>query len=245
MHFQDFDTPERRVILGSLAIVGLAALISLGVWLAVYASQYVPTAINRLGGAAISLSQVFTPAPGASLSVVSTATTTVATTSAATATSTPAAPAEQPAATTPGKETSITYAVGSTTPALYGLPDLIVKIRDTGYLASTTADSFVSTTTVPAHSRPAVVFEILNVGTNATGSWRFSASIPTQTAYIYQSQPQQSLNPGDSIVYTLGFDQATPGADRTISITANFDHAVTESVPDNDSASTKLTVLGS
>jgi hypothetical protein len=139
--------------------------------------------------------------------------------------------------------------MGSTTtsaaPSLFGFPDLVVSIKDIGYLATSSAESFVASSTVPFGSRPAVVFTIKNVGTNATGAWRFSASIPTQTAYIYQSQLQPPLNPGDSIDYTLGFDQANKGANKMISITANFDRTITESNPDNNSASTNITILGS
>jgi hypothetical protein len=90
----------------------------------------------------------------------------------------------------------------------------------------------------------AVRFTIKNVGTNVTGQWRWSASIPTESAFIYQSQPQQSLAPGDRIEYTLGFDQAIRGFERTISVSANFDRTVAESNPNNNSASAKITVLG-
>jgi subtilase family serine protease len=90
-----------------------------------------------------------------------------------------------------------------------------------------------------------VQFIIKNTGTNATGSWRFSAVIPTETAYVYQSVPQQSLNPGESIEYTLGFDQAKAGANQTISINVNFDHSVAESDTTNNGASANITVLGS
>ena len=102
-----------------------------------------------------------------------------------------------------------------------------------------------SGTTAPSGSRPAVVFTIKNIGTNVAGSWRWSASIPTQTSYLYQSLPQQALNPGDSIEYTLGFDQANKGSGQMISVTANFDRAVAESDANNNSASATLTILGS
>jgi hypothetical protein len=131
------------------------------------------------------------------------------------------------------------------TGTLYGFPDLVVNITAVGYLATTSPDSFVATSTVPASGRPAVKFTIKNIGTNVAGAWRFSASIPTQTAYIFQSQPQQILNPGDSIDYTLGFDQANRGSNQTISVTANFDHAIAEITVNNNSASASLTILGS
>ncbi|HUY62462.1 MAG TPA: CARDB domain-containing protein [Candidatus Paceibacterota bacterium] len=246
-------SPGRQAAVNSLAAVGFVALVAGGMWLAVYSARYVPTAIGNLGTAAVSLSSIFASrgAP-AGLSVVPAATTTLPFSSASStmvSTAEPApvktaSPAPSPTPAT-GKETTRTIQVGgATTPALYGLPDFTVTIDATGYLATTSATSFVATSTVPAGSRPAVKFTIKNIGTNATGPWRFSASIPTQTAYIYQSLPQQSLNPGDSIEYTLGFTEANSGANQTVSITANFDHAVAESNANNDSASAQLTILG-
>jgi hypothetical protein len=128
---------------------------------------------------------------------------------------------------------------------LYGLPDLVVNITGVGYLATSSATSFVPATVVPAGSRPAVEFTIKNIGTNATGSWNFSAQIPTSTNYLYTSIPQQSLNPGDSIDYTLGFDQAIDGSNQTITIRANASNAVVESNTSNDSSSATITILGS
>jgi CARDB len=235
----------------ALAIIGFAALVGAGMWLAVYSTRYVPGVVNRVGVAAVYLGSVFNRTP-ASLSVVPTASSTFISFGSASSTIstsaaahvTPVHPGTIP--TTAGTMTDGAYQIGgaSATAALSGLPDFSVSIDAIGYLASSSADSFVQSSTVPSGSRPAVRFTIKNIGTNVSGSWRFSASIPTQTAYIYQSQPQQSLAPGDSIDYTLGFDQANKGAGQTISITANFDHAVAESNPDNDSAAAQITILG-
>ncbi|MBI4088697.1 hypothetical protein HY415_01225 [Candidatus Kaiserbacteria bacterium] len=239
---------NRTVMVNTLAIVGFVALIGASMWLAVYSARYVPEVVTRFGSAAVYLGSVFNPST-ASLSVVPTptATTTIPSTEVSSTPSKPAAPAEaKPAPTTPGeKTTSVVQISGAAaTNALTGLPDLVVTIKAIGYLATSSADSFIATSTVPSGRRPAVSFTIKNVGTNASGSWRFSATIPTQSFFLYQSQPQQSLNPGDSIDYTLGFDQATAGADKMISITANFDRTVAELNLDNNSASTKLTILG-
>lgn len=248
------SSPTQKAATTGLAVVGFAALVALGMWLAVYSTRFVPTVVNNAGAAAVYLGSLFKKAPAPSLSVVPTASTTIpfgeaSSTISTSATSTAKKPATKPkpAATTAGNRTSGVYPIsGTPAPAtLSGLPDFIVIIKDVGYLATSSADSFVATSTVPAGNRPAVSFTIKNVGTNTTGSWRFSASIPTQTAYIFESQPQQSLNPGDSIDYVLGFDQANKGSGQTISITANFDHAVAESNPDNNSASAKVTILGS
>ena len=247
-------SPHRAVING-LAVVGFIALIATGIWLAVYSTRFVPTVISRVGGAAVYLGSVLTPASEQTLSVIPTQTTSIAipfdeTSSTidevgiSTTPVTPTPPGQT--APTAGKKTDNAYQIGgASTGILSGLPDLVVNINAIGYLATTSADSFVASSTVPSGSRPAIRFTIKNIGTNRSGEWRFSASIPTSTAYVYMSPPQQSLNPGDSIEYTLGFDQAIAGSDKMISITANFDRAVAESNTDNNDASANLTILGS
>lgn len=254
MNTPEITTP-RTTALYALATVGFITLIGGSLWLAAYSTRFVPGVVGRIGTAAVYLGSVFTPAPEPSLAVVPTATSTVisfgteasSTISTSTIASKPVTQTpEKPAPKVTGTETSGTYPInGTSTPSTpSGLPDFIVIIKAVGYLATTSADSFVASSTVPVGGRAAVSFSIKNVGTNVGGAWRFSASIPTQTAYIFESPSQQALNPGDSIDYTLGFDQANKGADQTISITANFDHAVPESNPDNNSASAKITVLG-
>lgn len=250
----------RETTVNGLAVVGFVALVVLGMWLAVASTRFVPPIVNRIGAAAVYLGSIFTPAEGPSLSVVPTASTTIpfgteatsttsteATTTAATSTVTLPTSPTKPVKPTAGQETSSTVQIGGSTgtPTLYGYPDLVVNILSVGYLASASADTFVASSTVPSGSRPAVKFSIKNVGTNVAAPWRFSASIPAQTAYVYQSPSQQALNPGDSIEYTLGFDQANKGTDQMISVTANFDNSITESTTNNNSASTKITILGS
>jgi hypothetical protein len=250
---------SRQAAIYGLAIAGFIVIVGAGMWLAVYSTRFVPTVVSRIGAAAVYLGSVFVPVPAASLSVIPTASSTmiafgessstissIASSSASIPVTIPTTTAKQIIPTTAGTKTDTTYQIGGTAPAaLSGLPDFTVTIDAVGYLATTSADSFMASSTVPFGNRPAVRFTIKNSGTNVSGPWRFSASIPTQTAYIYQSQPQQALAPGDSIDYTLGFDQANKGTGETISITANFDHAVTESNTANNSASATITVLGS
>lgn len=242
-------TPARRAALNGLAVVGFVALVAGGIWLAIYSTRFVPRVVNGLGSAAVYLGSVFTPKNTPVLSVVPnpTASTTIPfgpPDRAATSTGTAPKPMT-PGGKTPGEKTSGTYPIGGTVNAPYGLPDLTVRIQATGYLATTSADSFVASSTVPSGSRPAVKFTVENVGTNVAGAWHFSASIPTQSAFIFNSPIQQSLNPGDRIDYTLGFDQATAGSNKMISITANFDRAIGESNTNNNSASAQVTILGS
>ena len=243
-------TTARQAAINGLAIVGFIALVAAGIWLAMYSTRYVPMVVNRVGSAAVYLGSVFTPADEPILSVVpaSTASTTISFGDSNSTISTPTTPANKnPIKTTAGERTSGTYQISgaTTTKALSGLPDLVINIDAVGYLASTSADSFVATSTMQSSNRPAVKFMIKNIGTNVAGQWRFSASIPTSSAYLYYSPLQQSLNPGDSIDYTLGFDQPIAGSNKMISVTANFDHAIGESNTNNNSASAQLTILGS
>lgn len=253
MNEQENGVLNRVAMTRALAVVGFIALIVASMWLAVYSSRFVPSVAGRLGAAAVYLGSVFIPKEP-SLSVIPVASSTIISfdnTSTTTATSTgsvSAAPApEKTIVPAPGKTATSTYQINgaTTTPSLRGLPDFVVRINAVGYLATSSAESFVASTTVPSGRRAAVSFTIENVGANISGPWRFSASIPTQTNFLFISQAQQSLAPGDRIDYTLGFDQATPGADKMISITANFDRAIEESNANNNSASAKVTVIGS
>jgi len=244
------EMPAHKTVIQSLAIIGFVSLVVAGIGLAVYSTRFVPTVVNNAGAAAIYLGSFFKPNPEPGLSVIPTASTTISFGESVSSDTTPAPsiPTEPKSVkTTAGTKTENTYQISGSTSgsALYGLSDLTVTINNVGYLTTTSSDSFVATSTIPADTRPAVSFTIKNVGTNASGAWRFSATIPTQSAYLYQSQLQQSLNPGDSIDYTLGFDQATRGINQMISVTANFDHAIGESNLDNNSASALVTILGS
>ncbi|MBU6388266.1 hypothetical protein KGQ72_00040 [Patescibacteria group bacterium] len=251
MQSTEITVSNRSAVVNTLAIVGFVALVGAGMWLALYSTRFVPGVVNRVGSAAVYLGSVFTRAPEPSLSVVPTPTASTTISFNESSSTVPRSVTNAPTPKKPataGTETSGTYQIGDTVAtssvSLSGLPDFITVIDATGYLATTSADSFIQSSSTPYMSRPAVKFTIKNVGTNATGLWRFSASIPTQTSYIYISQPQQSLNPGDSIDYTLGFDQANRGVNQTVSVTANFDHAVAESNPNNNSASASITVMG-
>ncbi len=85
--------------------------------------------------------------------------------------------------------TIVTHTTATRAP-LYGLPDLSVIIIS-------------ATPNIGGYS---VQFAVQNLGTNvAPAGWTFNANIPLTTSYVYQSQPQPALHPGDSIMYTLNF----------------------------------------
>lgn len=262
------DPAVRQNVIKGLAIVGFVALVVAGITLAIYLGRYIPKAVNGLGSAAVSLSQVFSPAPSTPVATT-TATSTATTTPVVTSSTTPAGgtapivvgtnpsgltgiiPIPVPVIT-PGPTTQHTYPVGgtgtsTTTPipvTLHGLPDLTTRIIATGYMTSTSTASFVATSTIPHGARAAVKFSIRNDGTNVTGPWSFTASIPTQTNFVFESPVQQSLRPGEHIDYILGFDQAVPGTNQPISITADAKHQVAESNENNNSATANVKILG-
>lgn len=241
-------TPNRQAALTGLAVVGFITLIILGIMLAIYAARFVPIAASRVGSAAVYLSQVFSPAkPDTDLQVVpqipfDVATSTATSTTAASTTPAVVIPA-YPAPTTPGTATHTTYPAGGTqtTAPLYGKPDLLVTITQTGYLTTNNTNSFVASKTVPNNERGAVKFTVTNVGTNVSGRWDFEAVLPTTSSYTFHSDTQESLRPGEKIDYVLGFDSARNG-DREITVTVDPDHDVSESNESNNEDSATVTI---
>lgn len=103
----------------------------------------------------------------------------------------PAAKQNTVSNTSASSKPASTYVPAKTTArTLYGSPDLSVTMGQvTNY-----------------GGRYSVQFTIQNVGTNvAPYGWTFNATLPASPTYTYTSNPQQALNPGDRIVYTLGF----------------------------------------
>ena len=254
MHIDSSASPARQKAVTVLAVIGFVALVGAGLSLAVYSTRFVPSVVSRVGSAAVYLGSVF-HSDDPTLSVVSTpASTTIpfggTTVETPVATTSATSPATKPVATTPAAPTAgvsknDSYQIGGAATqaaAPSGLPDLAVSIIATGYLTSASADTFAASSSVPYGQRPAVHFVIKNAGTNWSGTWSFSASIPTSPAYTFHSPTQQSLAPGESIEYTLGFDSATIGANQPISITIETGADVNTN---NNSVTATVTVLGS
>ena len=249
MDTNHLHTQTRQAAINGLAVVGFIALVAAGIWLAVYSTRFVPVVVNNLGAAAVYLGQVFNRGDDPTLSVVPTpsASTTIPFDTATTSTDTAPTPTpspSKPVATSAGTKTSGTYPISGTAPAvLSGLPDLTITVSALGYLTTTSADSFVAASSVPDGERPAITFTVKNIGANWSGTWRFKASLPTRTSFTFESQPQQSLAPGDSIDYTLGFDRADAGTAQPISVVVNSDNTVTESNTNNNRISLTITIL--
>lgn len=109
------------------------------------------------------------------------------------ATTTTTKPATTKPATTSTKPTT-TYVPSGRTQNLYGSPDLAVQIVSAPVQAT-------------AGARVSLQFVVTNIGTNAAPSgWSFNAVLPYNPVYVYPAGAQQTLYPGDKIVYTLGYD---------------------------------------
>lgn len=92
-----------------------------------------------------------------------------------------------------------------------GRPDLSVSILAVGMIDPTTG-TLVERMPIDRQDIGAVRFIVRNVGTAASGSWRFSASLPVSTDEdSYTSTAQASIGPGGNITYTLKFDNTVPG----------------------------------
>jgi len=241
--------PARTVAVNTLAIVGFIALVFIGILLAIYAARFVPTAISRVGSAAVYLGSVFTPSeneadlvvvPGESIPFENAP---VATSTPAATTTTPA----KPVTPTAGPSTSTTYPVGGTvavpqTP--YGKADLTVSVLSVGYLNSADTSTYRVASEVPDGKRGAIKFVVTNTGTNVTGSWKFKAELPTSPSYTFTSPTQKSLNPGDKIEFVLGFDKTKDGNNREITIMVDSGKDVNESNENNNEVVKKIDIEG-
>jgi hypothetical protein len=237
---------RHRIATKALAIVGFIALLFIGLALAVYAARYVPTAISRLGAAAVSLSEVFVPGGSDSdLEVIPTGETIpfgddeTATSTGSTATSTPNRDEDEPrngggtAAAPRPRPAPVPVAVAQEP---FGQPDLVATITGVGYCTSSSADSFRTASEVPEGERGGVRFVIRNAGTNVSGQWEFEVELPTSPAFTYDDAPRQSsLRPNDSKIFTLCFDRPREGSNRSIEVTVDPDRDVSESNENNNS----------
>lgn len=147
---------------------------------------------------------------------------------------------------TAGTRTEKTYTLASTsqsvvpkTPAPYGKTDLAPRIIAVGTIDRTT-NQFTATTSLHVSDRIAVKFEVENLGTADSGSWTFSAVLPTFPMYIFQSEGQQNLQPGDRIEFTLGFDQVEPDINGRFVVNVDPTSSIPEASESNNIATTTI-----
>lgn len=91
--------------------------------------------------------------------------------------------------------------------------------------------------TADQYGNGTAVFDIANIGGTSSGTYYFSATLPTAQPYAYSSPAQASLTPGSHVVSTLHFTQAITGA---FTVTVDPGNYVHESNESNNSASQTL-----
>jgi len=198
-HNTHTKTGAREVFLRTIAIVGLIAVLVLGAWGIILLAFNLPTVFSNAGsyisGAFTNDDTQNTETPDTS--VVPTQPTT------------PTTPVKPTTPSTPSNNNSSQTYVPAATQAvqLYGSADLATRI-----ISVTPTQNYYGQYTNQTR-RYTMKFEIVNVGTNvAQNGWNFNALIPwTPNTYTFTSQAQQTLYPGDKIVYTLGFDAYVDG----------------------------------
>ena len=140
---------------------------------------------------------------------------------------------------TAGPKTEKVYPVTNTTITKTGNADLVARILEIGIIDKT-SNTFVSTNVLRKTDRIAVRFEVENIGYRATGDWRFNAALPTYPFYIFSSDGQQSLNPGDKIEFTLGFDKIEKAQDNTVVVNVDPASSINELSEDNNIVKTVI-----
>ncbi len=147
----------------------------------------------------------------------------------------------------PGVPTSGTYVItgGTNTTASnpYGRVDLSARITEIGVIDPIT-NVFTNTGVVHRGQRAAVRFVVENLGDKTSPYWNFNAVLPTLPYYIFSSDMQQPLNPGDRIEFTLGFDSADPSVnDSQFVVNVDPSSAIPESTKVNNIARVTLQIL--
>ena len=191
----------KDTFLRGIALLGLILILVLGAWGIIVLAFNIPNFLSSAGTTIAGLFEGDRDEETVEVPVVST--------------STPTTPSAPTGPTTSGKTTTAspkTTSAYSYTPApqpaaqLYGLPDLAVRIIS---VVPQPAPTYAS-----GGNRYSMQFEVSNMGTNIAGyGWAFTAQLPMNPTYTYNSGPQQALRPGDKIVYTMGFDMPYQGYD--------------------------------
>lgn len=119
--------------------------------------------------------------------------------------------------------------------------DLTANILETGYIDKTTL-AFVAAKEVKPDQRAAIRFEIVNLGSKAAKDWTFAAVLPTFPGYIFQSNTQQTLMPGDRVQFTLGFDSIIKKAENEFVINVDPLGSVQETNKNNNIIKGKIYV---
>lgn len=120
-----------------------------------------------------------------------------------------------------------------------GVPDLAVRIVDTGIIRDGT-DEFVHATSTPRGAQAGVVFDVENVGTAVSQKWRFSVILPILYDNVFNSDIQDPLAPGEKVRFTIGFRNPRFGGDGAVVVAVDPHNEIRDANRDNSSARTVI-----
>jgi len=118
-----------------------------------------------------------------------------------------------------------------------GIPDLMVQIVDTGIIDD--AGNFIHSTSTDKNQQTGIVFDVWNLGTNISGSWRFLVELPI-LAGNFASEPQNSIAPGEKIKFTIGFRNLKDADTNVVRIIIDPQHELKETSTTNNIAETTV-----
>lgn len=147
--------------------------------------------------------------------------------------------------TTTPKPTTPVYVppINNYVPPYYGKPDLAIRVLQVGRL--NTANNLISPQTQFAYGETVgIKFEVRNDGDANTGSWNFSAILPSTATPVYSAPTQVSLRPGESIQFTLGFSNASNQNNALIIINVDPSNFISESNELNNSLTNTIINTG-
>ncbi|AKM84136.1 TPA: hypothetical protein DCZ46_04330 [Candidatus Campbellbacteria bacterium] len=124
----------------------------------------------------------------------------------------------------------------------YGQADLTAEIIEVGIIDPNT-NKFVASSTPNTSSKVAFRFIISNIGTKTADGWTFNIVLPTDPIYIYHSNTQGMIRPGERIEYMLGFDRAKAGTDMAIIVNVNPAGSINEKTRDNNIIKKFITII--
>lgn len=121
-----------------------------------------------------------------------------------------------------------------------GTADLKVVLIDTGIIDAN--NNFIATSTLRRSDKIGIRFSVQNIGTKHSTQWNFNAILPTSPGYVYNSDTQPAIYPGDRVEYTLGFDRALEG-NLNVKIEIDGGNLVPELNENNNTLDVPLKVL--
>ncbi len=123
----------------------------------------------------------------------------------------------------------------------YGLPDLAISLIGTGIISN---GQFIQTPYAGADDTVGIKFAVRNIGTNVSGPWTLRLTMPSRTTPNYDSPYQQSINPGDEMIFTASFDSPIAQGINTGYITVDPLNLIDESNKMNNSLTVPFNIEG-